>query len=114
MDHEVRKGLKALWAVLAIRDPNKVDWYVREGAQEALSNATGEDAEKEILRVLKEGGDDLELAKEAIIYSIVWKIRRAIVKEQGGNDDKQINEVKYKLRKARGVEYFDMVLPSST
>jgi pimeloyl-ACP methyl ester carboxylesterase len=105
------KGLKALWAVLAIRDPNKVDWYVREGAYEALSNATGEEAEKEILRVLKEGGDDLELAKEAIIYSIIWRLRRAVVKEYGGNDDNQINEVKYKLRKARGVEYFDMVLP---
>jgi pimeloyl-ACP methyl ester carboxylesterase len=129
IDTKSVKGLKALWAVLAIRDPSKVDWYVREGAYEALANATGEEAEKEIVRVLKEGlpksptssgggsgggasgGGDLELAKEAIIYSIIWRVRRAVVKEYGGNDDNQINEVKYKLRKSRGVEYFDMVLP---
>jgi pimeloyl-ACP methyl ester carboxylesterase len=130
VDTSTAKGLKALWAVLAIRDPNKVDWYVREGAFEALSQASGEEAEKEIDRVVKEGirgqtavgggsggggggggGGDLELAKEAIVYSIIWRIRKAANTERGGNDDHQIEEVKIKLRKTRGVEYFGLVLP---
>ena len=112
VDASTVKGLKALWAVLAIRDPNKVDWFVREGAYEALSEAKGADAEKEMERVLKESGADLELAKEAIVYSIIWKIRKAVVRAHGRNDDNQIAEAKYQLRKLRGVKYFEYVLPS--
>ncbi len=110
IDASTVKGLRALWKVLAIRDPNKVDWYVREGAYEALMNAKGDEAEKEIDRVLK-GAED-ELAREAIVYSILWRIRRAVIKEVGGNDDRKIEEAKYRLRKTRGVDYFDLVLPS--
>src|SRR5688572_22835996 len=90
VDASSPKGLKAIWAVLAIRDPHRVDWYVREGAYEALSEAKGAEAEKEIERVLKDGGSDLELAKEAIVYSVIWRIRKAVIKEYGGNDANQI------------------------
>ncbi|HVR75682.1 MAG TPA: hypothetical protein VMT52_15210, partial [Planctomycetota bacterium] len=110
VDASTLKGLRALWQILAIRDAGKVDWFVREGAYEALLNAEGEEASKEIDRVLK-GAED-ELAREAIIYSIVWKLRRAVIKDRGGNDDNQIAEVKYQLRKARGVDYFALVLPA--
>jgi pimeloyl-ACP methyl ester carboxylesterase len=109
VDATTVKGLRALWKVLAIRDPNKVDWYVREGAYEALLEAKGEEADKEIDRVLK-GAED-ELAREAIVYAIVWKIRKEVIKELGENKDRQIEEVKYQLRKKRGVEYFAMVMP---
>jgi pimeloyl-ACP methyl ester carboxylesterase len=103
------KGLHALWKVLAIRDPNKVDWFVREGAYEALLGAEGEEADKEINRVLK-GAED-ELAREAIVYAVTWKIRKEVIKEYGQNNDRKIAEVKYQLRKKRGVDYFAMVLP---
>ena len=105
------KGLKALWKVLAIRDPSKVDWYVREGAAEALANASGEDADKEIDRLISKGDED-ELAREAILYSIDLKVRRAAVRLNGGNDDRKIEEAKYVLSKARGVQYFALVLPA--
>ena len=103
------KGLQALWKVLAIRDPNKMDWFVREGAYRALLKAEGEEADKEIDRVIK-GAED-ELAREAIVYSVIWKIRDEVVKEYGENNDRKIEEVKYQLRKKRGVDYFEMVLP---
>ena len=117
VDASTVKGLKAIWAVLAIRDPNKVDWFVREGAYEALSEAKGADAEKEMERVIKESQKgtstpEMEVAREAIVYSIIWKIRKAVVKALAGNDERKMAEVKYELRKARGVQYFGMVLPT--
>jgi pimeloyl-ACP methyl ester carboxylesterase len=117
VDASTVKGLKAIWAVLAIRDPNKVDWYVREGAYEALSEAKGAEAEKEIERIIKDSrtsasSSDGEVAKEAIVYAVVWKIRKAVVRALAGNDERKMAEVKYRLRKARGAEYFGMVLPT--
>ncbi len=103
-------GLKALWKVLESRDADRFDWYVREGADEALSEITSEEAREEVERLLAGSGNDL--AKEAVVYSIIWKIRKQFVKDHGGNDDRKIEEVKYHLRKARGVEYFRMVLPT--
>jgi len=58
--------------------------------------------------LLKGAGNDL--AKEAIIYSIIWKIRKEVIKAYGENNDRKIEEVKYQLRKKRGVEYFEYVL----
>jgi len=117
VDTSTVKGLKAIWAVLAIRDPNKVDWYVRQGAYDALSEAKGPEAEKEIERVIKESrtgtasqSAELEPAKEAIVYAVIWKIRKAVVRALAGNDERKMAEVKYELRKARGVAYFGMVL----
>lgn len=110
IDTKSSKGLKALWKILSFKDWTKVDWYVREGAYEALLDADGEDAEKEIDRVLK-GGED-ELAREAVLYSMIWKMRRQVVRDNGENDDNKIAEVKYDLRKKRGVDYFNLVLPS--
>src|SRR5688572_11670627 len=106
VDASTVKGLKAIWAVLAIRDPNKVDWYVREGAYEALSEAKGAEAEKEIERIIKDSrtsasSSDGEVAKEAIVYAVVWKIRKAVVRALAGNDERKMAEVKYRLRKAR-------------
>src|SRR4030095_618972 len=69
VDTKSAKGLKALWNVLAITNPDQVDWYVREGAYEALAGAEGEEAMNEILRLLKAPGNDL--AKEAVIYSVI-------------------------------------------
>lgn len=106
------EGLKTLWQALALRDPNKVDWYVREGAHEALLGATSTEAQKEIDRLLKDSDAKHELAREAVLYAIQWKIRSEVVKLHGGNNDRMIEEVKYQLRKARGVEYFDLVLPA--
>ena len=112
VDTKSAEGLRALWQALSIRDANKVDWYVREGAHEALLAATGEEAEKEIDRLLKDSDPKYDLAREAVLYSIQWKIRSEVVKLHGGNDDRKINEAKYLLRKARGVDYFDLVLPA--
>ncbi len=109
VDTTKAKGLKAIWNVLASPQPFFVDWYVREGAYEALMRAEGEEAEKEIERVLASSGNPY--AKEAIVYAVVWKIRSEVVKAYGGRDDRQIEEVKYQLRKRRGVEYFEYVLP---
>ncbi len=109
VDTKCAKGLKALWNVLAITNPDQVDWYVREGAYEALTNAEGEEAMNEILRLLKAPGNDL--AKEAVIYSVIWKIRKQFVKQHGGNDDRKIQEATFLLRKKRGLEYFGLVLP---
>lgn len=111
VDTTTTEGLKALWQALAIRDGMRVDWYVREGAHEALQRATTPEAEKEIDRVLKESDPRLELAREAILYAIQWKIRTEVIKFHGKNDDRVIEEVKYRLRKARGVDYFSLVLP---
>src|SRR2546422_193365 len=59
VDSKSVKGLKALWNALAITNPDQHDWFVREGAFEALSEARGEEAEKEILRVLQSSGNEL-------------------------------------------------------
>lgn len=123
IDTKTVKGLKALWKVLALRDPQKYDWYVRLGAWEALANATSEEAEKEIDRVLGVGegkktsvkeaaAAEDELAREAIIYSIINKIWDAVVRLHGQNDDRKIAEVRHQVRKARGPEYFALVLPA--
>jgi len=104
--------LRALWNALAIRDPGKVDWYVREGAFEAIEKASTPEAEKEIDRVLKESDPKYELAREAVLYSIQWRLRREVVKIHGQNDDRKIEEAKYQLRKARGITYFELVLPA--
>lgn len=109
VDTTKAKGLKAIWNVLASPQPYLVDWYVREGAYEALLGAEGPEAEKEIERVLASSGNPL--AKEAIVYAVVWKIRSEVVKAYGGRDDRKIEEAKYLLRKKRGVEYFEYVLP---
>jgi pimeloyl-ACP methyl ester carboxylesterase len=108
VDGKSARGLKALWKVLAISSPDQVDWFVREGAFEALVAANGPEAEAEIQRVLQGGGN--ELAKEAIVYSIIWKLRKQFVKDWGGNDDRKIEEAKRLLRKTRGVDYFALVL----
>lgn len=110
IDTTTAKGLKALWQVLKIRDPNVVDWFVREGAYEALLKAEGEEAEREIDRVLSASGN--ELAKEAIVYAMIWKLRKEVATREGGNDDRALAEAKYKLRKSRGVDYFALVLPT--
>jgi pimeloyl-ACP methyl ester carboxylesterase len=109
IDCSTVKGLRALWKVLLNHDPDKFDWYVRQGAQEALLAAKGKEAEEEIERVLKGSGQ--ELAKEAILYSIVTKIREEVVKTHGGNDDRKREEIKYQVRKARGIDYFELVVP---
>ncbi len=110
VDANTVKGLKALWKVLASRDGDRFDWYVREGAYEALLGVRSKEARKEIDRVLKGSGN--EFAKEAIVYSVIWRIRKQFVKDHGENNDRKIEHVKVLLRKARGVEYFGMVLPS--
>jgi hypothetical protein len=128
VDTSTVKGLRALWKVLSMRDPHRIDWYVRQGAHEAIANAKGEEAEKEIDRVLGVGrvsatgvgkgagkessaGAEDELVREAIVYALIQKIWEGIVKKYGGNDDRQIAEVRYQVRKARGTAYFQMVLP---
>ena len=88
----------------------KFDWYVREGAYEALLKVRGKEARAEVLRVLK--GKGYEYSKEAIVHSLIWKIRRQFEKDHGENDDRKIQEAKYLLRKRRGVAYFRLVLPS--
>lgn len=110
VDASSARGLKALWAALSITDPNRVDWFVREGAYEALIGAEGEEADAEIERLSRSSGNDLP--KEAVLQAIVWKIRKEVVKEYGGDDDREIEEAKSHLRKKRGVEYFEYVLPS--
>ena len=35
VDTSTVKGLRALWGILANKNPNQVDWYVREGAYAA-------------------------------------------------------------------------------
>ncbi|MBI4606507.1 MAG: hypothetical protein HY721_31465 [Planctomycetes bacterium] len=140
VDASTLKGLRALWKVLSLRDPLKFDWFVRKGAQEAIMNAKGEEAEKEIDRVLgvgsgpasskgsgkgttavKEGATsgggggsaaEDELVREAIVYGIIEKIREAVVRKNAGNDDRLIAEFRYQVRKKRGVEYFELVLPA--
>ena len=104
------KGLKAMWKVLADRNPARMDWFVREGAFAALLDVREEKAVAELERVVKSSGK--EYAKEAILYSIIWKIRKDVIERLGENDDRKIQEVKYQLRKTRGVEYFALVLPS--
>ena len=72
VDTSSAKGLRAIWNVLekiAPRDPLRYDWFVKQGAYEALMAAEGEDAEKEILKVLK--GSKRENSKEAIIHSLI-------------------------------------------
>jgi len=107
------KGLRTIWNFLdkiAPKDPLRYDWFVREGAYEALLNATGDECMAEIERVLD--GKGFENAKEAIVYGVIWKVRKAFEKEHGGNDDDKIAEAKWMLRKKRGVEYFALVLPT--
>lgn len=110
IDTSTEKGLKTLWKVLAIDDPDRVDWYVREAAYEALLRAEGEEADEEIARALDGRGN--EAAKEAIVYAVIWKIRKEFVKAEGGNDDRLIEDAKYRLRKTRGTAYFELILPT--
>ncbi len=110
IDTSTAKGLKVLWKVLENQDPDRVDWYVREGAYEALLQADSEEALKEIEKVLT--GKKKEAAKEAIIFSVIWKFRKQFVKDEGGSDDDRIEDAKQRLRKTRGVEYFAMILPT--
>jgi pimeloyl-ACP methyl ester carboxylesterase len=110
VDTRSAKGLKAVWNVLSSTDPHRVDWFVRQGAYEALAQAEGGETEKEIERVLKGSGQPL--AKEAIVYAVIFKIREAVVKDLGENDDRKIQEVKYHLRKKRGLDYFGLVMPT--
>ena len=107
------RGLKTIFAFLdkvAPRDPLKYDWFVREGAYEALLKATDDEAYEEIEKILKSKGK--ANAKEAIIYSVIWKVRKQFEKDHGESDDKKIQEAKFFLRKKRGVEYFALVLPT--
>ena len=107
------KGLRAIWNVLdtiAPKKPDYFDWYVRQGAFEALSRAQGEDVEKEILRLLK--AKKYYASKEAIVYSVIFRIRKQFEKDFGQNDDNKIMEAKYLLRKTRGVDYYGLVMPS--
>ncbi|MBN1442708.1 MAG: alpha/beta hydrolase, partial [Planctomycetes bacterium] len=110
IDTTTVKGLRALWQVLESKsDPLRIDWYVREGAYEALLAAEGEEAEAEILSVLK--GKKYPLAKEAIVYSVIWKIRKSFVDAEGGNDDRMRERARALLRQTRGIEYFKLMLP---
>ncbi|MEC8895320.1 MAG: hypothetical protein VX675_03265, partial [Planctomycetota bacterium] len=91
VDTSSAKGLKAIWNVLdklAPRDPLRYDWYVKQGAYEALMAAEGEDAEKEIFKVLK--GSKRENSKEAIIHSLIYKIRQQFEKDKGGNEERKV------------------------
>ena len=113
VDTSSAKGLKAIWNVLdklAPRDPLRYDWYVKQGAYEALMAAEGEDAEKEILKVLK--GSKRENSKEAIIHSLIYKIRQQFEKDKGGNEERKVEHYKELLRRRRGIQYFALVLPS--
>ncbi len=113
VDTNSKAGLRAIWSVLdkiAPKDPLRYDWYVRQGAYEALSKAEGEEAEAEIDKVLahKSYGN----AKEAVIHSIIWKIREQFEQDRGGNDERKVEHYKELLRRSRGVEYFALVLPT--
>ncbi|MFP6737438.1 MAG: hypothetical protein VCD34_01735, partial [Planctomycetota bacterium] len=113
VDTSTSRGLKAIWNVLdrlAPRDPLRYDWYVKQGAYEALMAAEGESAQKEILRVLN--ASKYENSKEAIIHSLIYKIRQQFVKDKGGNEDRKIEHYKELLRRQRGIQYFALVLPS--
>ena len=69
VDTSTTKGLKAIWNVLekiAPRDPLRYDWFVKQGAYEALMAAEGDYAQKEIMRILK--GSKYENSKEAIYH----------------------------------------------
>lgn len=113
IDSSSESGLKAIWSVLdklSPKDPLKYDWYVREGAYDALAKAKGEEAIEEIERLL--GSSRSTYSKEAIVYSVIWKIRKQFVDDYGGNDDRKREEAKYLLRKTRGVDYFKLVLPT--
>ncbi|MFP6739977.1 MAG: hypothetical protein VCD34_14690, partial [Planctomycetota bacterium] len=106
-------GLKAIWNVLdrlAPRDPLRYDWYVKQGAYEALMAAEGEDSDKEILKILK--GSKHENSKEAIIHSLIYKIRQQFEKDKGGNEEREVEHYKELLRRGRGIQYFALVLPS--
>ena len=113
VDTSTPKGLKAIWNVLeklAPRDPLRYDWFVKQGAYEALMAAEGEDSQKEILRVLK--GSKYENSKEAIIHSLIYKIRQQFEKDKGGNEERKVEHYKELLRRQRGIQYFALVLPS--
>jgi pimeloyl-ACP methyl ester carboxylesterase len=109
VDTDTVEGLKTLWGVLADPNPDKLDWYVRQGAYEALMRAKSDEALAEIERLLAEKGNPL--AKEAVIQSVVHQVRKAFLIHYGGNDDRQIEEAKKILRKSVGDEYYAKVLP---
>ncbi len=109
VDTTTAKGLRAIWSVLADTNPDKVDWYVREGAYEAIMRAEGTEAMEEIEKLLAGKGNPL--AKEAVIQSVVHEIRKAFVLHYGGNDDRRIEQAKKILRKSVGDDYYAMVLP---
>ena len=113
VDTSTTKGLKAIWNVLekiAPRDPLRYDWFVKQGAYEALMAAEGDYAQKEIMRVLK--GSKYENSKEAIIHSLIYKIRQQFEKDKGGNEERKVEHFKELLRRQRGIQYFALVLPS--
>lgn len=105
------RNLKVLWKVLdRIRKDSLIfDWYVRQGAVEALSNVKEEGAKEEIGRLLK--SKKYPYSKEAVVYSVIRRIRKDFVKDYGGANDEKVEEAKKKLRKTRGLEYIKMMLP---
>ena len=118
VDVSTAKGLKALWSVLGSHgrtDPLTCDWYVREGAQEALSKVETEEAKEETARLMGSKGNPL--AKEAVIYSVIRKIRKDFIKDYsqdpdlGDNEDRRIEKAKQKIRKTHGIEYISLLLP---
>ena len=113
VDTNSKSGLRAIWNVLdkiAPRDPLKYDWFVREGAYDALSRAEGEEAIAEIERVLESKGSPN--SKEAIVYSIIFQLRRQFERDNGGNEERKVEHFKELLRTTRGIDYFKLVLPS--
>ncbi len=112
VDTTTAKGIRSLCGVLSSverKDPLLFDWYVRQGTYEALLRAEGEEAEKEVDKILK--GSRYELTQEAILYAIIWKIRTEAVNKYAGDDDRRRENFKYHLRKTTGTEYFELILP---
>lgn len=114
IDCSSERGLKVLWKVLAETNPKdtykQVDWFVREGAYEALVAANSPEAEAEIKTVLEGKGNDA--AKEAIVNAVIYKLRKEFVKAEGRNSDEWIEDAKFRLRKTRGPAYFKLILPT--
>jgi len=117
VDTDTVKGLKALWGLLdrKQKDPLLLDWYVREGASEALSRAKSQEAFEEIERLLR--SEKNPHSKEAVLYGVITTIRKGFIKsyeddpELGDNVDRRREAAKNRLRKKRGLEYFSLMLP---
>ena len=111
IDVSGKKGLRALWGVLDNSDPSRIDWFVREGAFEVLLGVETEEALEEIESVIN--GPKKPRSKEAILYSIIWKLRKQVVDDQAGTEKARLREeAKFKIRKLRGLDYFGYVMPS--